>query len=140
MPATEGTGIAYASAVDAAHMLMPGDITIESFGRPGSFKPAYLTGIRQEVKVAVYRAKADAGQTFADDAVQLIRCGVGFDFSQFFKDDSTLPSHSGLWLGHKRTPVFNKNYYLKRLLSSYGIKEKTFSVYFPAKPAKWPDP
>jgi hypothetical protein len=67
--------ITNAPAMDAAHMLMPGNIAIESFGRPCCFKPADLAGIRQEIEVAVYRAEADAGQALTDDAVQLIRCG-----------------------------------------------------------------
>ena len=144
MPATEYRqglhDITYAPAMDAAHMLMPGNIAIEPFCRPCRFEPAYLAGIRQEIEVAVYRTEADAGQALTNDAVQFIRCGVCFDFSQFFKDDSTLPSHSGLWLGHSKLQVFNKHYYLNLSLSSYDRKEKTFTKPFPARPAARPDP
>ena len=49
---------------------------------------------------SVHSTKADSGQTLTHNAVKLICRGVAFELAQFFQNNSPLPGHSCLCLGH----------------------------------------
>ena len=88
-----GWGINYAVTFKATDMVMILRRSVESFGIAAELYLLNFSIYTKNLKVAIYGSEADAGKTFTDHFIYLIRTGMGIYITKFFQDDLTLRSH-----------------------------------------------
>ena len=89
-----GRGIGHPVTAQAANMIMILRYTVEPFQAAAMLELLNFAAFAKNFKVAIYRSKADARQTFANHFIYLISAGMRVYFAKFFKDDLALPRHS----------------------------------------------
>ena len=87
-------GIYHPVTVKTADMVVVIRHAVKPFEAAAEIKPLYLSTGGKNFKVAIYGAKTDAGQPFANHFIDFISAGVGIYFPKFFQNDLTLPRHS----------------------------------------------
>jgi hypothetical protein len=68
--------IVYPAALDATHVLMGGQIAIESSLFAAELQLLYYARPSQQIEIAIHGPKTDLGQPLADDLIQTHRSGV----------------------------------------------------------------
>ena len=68
-------------------------VSVKTFQRAAGFQLLNLTGFRKYLKVAIDRSQADTRQSLANDLIDLIRTGMGVNFTKLLQNYLTLTRH-----------------------------------------------
>ena len=82
--------VGHPAAFLAAHMLMGLGDAVKTLAGAGGFDFKNFALFGKQIKVAVYRAQADARQALTHYVIELIRCRMSDYFAQFFKNNCAL--------------------------------------------------
>jgi len=92
--------VGHPAAFLATHMLMGLGDTVETLAGTGGFDFKNFALFGKQIKIAVYRAQADARQALAHYVIELIRRRVSDYFAQLFKYNCALARNTLLlWNG-----------------------------------------